>query len=119
MSRNSNRAFCFSAHLASSACSWQLILHGHGDFTALTRAELDLSDIDAVRAAVRAAAPAIVINAAAYTAVDKAESEPEIARSSTAPLPQRLPKSCLQPPTAGSSTTPPTTSSTAQALSLG
>ena len=54
-------------------------LHGHGDFTALSRAELDLSDIDAVRAAVRNAAPQIVINAAAYTAVDKAESAPDIA----------------------------------------
>lgn len=54
-------------------------LHGHGDFVALSRAELDLSNIDAARAAVRDAAPAVVINAAAYTAVDKAESEPELA----------------------------------------
>lgn len=50
-----------------------------GNLTALTRAQLDFSDIDAVRAAVRSAAPDIVINAAAYTAVDKAESEPDIA----------------------------------------
>jgi dTDP-4-dehydrorhamnose reductase len=66
---------------ASGQLGMQLVrnLHGHGDFTALTRAELDLSDIAAVRAAVRNAAPKIVINAAAYTAVDKAESEPEIA----------------------------------------
>jgi dTDP-4-dehydrorhamnose reductase len=54
-------------------------LHGHGDFTALTRAQLDFSDINAVRAAVRNAAPRVVINAAAYTAVDKAESEPDLA----------------------------------------
>jgi len=51
----------------------------HGNVTALTRAQLDLSDIDAVRETVRSVAPQIVINAAAYTAVDKAESEPDIA----------------------------------------
>jgi len=50
------------------------------DVTALTRAELDFSNPDAVRAAVRTAKPEIVINAAAYTAVDKAESEQELAR---------------------------------------
>jgi dTDP-4-dehydrorhamnose reductase len=50
------------------------------DLTALTRAELDFTDADALRSAIRAAKPEIVINAAAYTAVDKAESEPELAR---------------------------------------
>lgn len=49
-------------------------------FTALTRTDLDLSDQDAVRAAVRDAKPEIVVNAAAYTAVDKAESEQELAK---------------------------------------
>jgi dTDP-4-dehydrorhamnose reductase len=50
------------------------------EVTAMTRAELDFSNPDAVRAAVRAAKPEIVVNAAAYTAVDKAESEQELAR---------------------------------------
>ncbi len=50
------------------------------ELTALTRAEVDFSDVAAVRAAVRAAKAEIVINAAAYTAVDRAESEPELAR---------------------------------------
>ena len=49
------------------------------DLTALTRAEVDFSNPEAVRATVRAAKPDVVINAAAYTAVDKAESEPELA----------------------------------------
>jgi len=48
--------------------------------TALTRAELDFCDADALRAAIRTAEPEIVINAAAYTAVDKAEQEREPAR---------------------------------------
>lgn len=50
------------------------------ELTALTRAEVDFTDADALRAAIRAVEPEIVINAAAYTAVDKAESEPELAR---------------------------------------
>ena len=53
---------------------------GKVDLTALTRSEVDFADVDALRLAIRAAEPEIVINAAAYTAVDKAESEPELAR---------------------------------------
>lgn len=41
--------------------------------------ELDLSDARAVRALCREAKPALIVNAAAYTAVDKAESEPALA----------------------------------------
>jgi dTDP-4-dehydrorhamnose reductase len=62
-------------------------LAGEFDLIALTRAELDLTDADAVRAAVRNAAPEIVVNAAAYTAVDRAESEPELARQVNAVAP--------------------------------
>ena len=43
------------------------------------RPELDLTNAPALRTAVTNAAPAIVLNAAAYTAVDKAESEPDLA----------------------------------------
>jgi dTDP-4-dehydrorhamnose reductase len=46
---------------------------------ALTRDQLDLSQPDAIRRAVRTHQPDIIINPAAYTAVDKAESEPELA----------------------------------------
>ena len=58
-----------------------------GPVLATTRATLDLADLDAVRAVVRAAAPAAIVNAAAYTAVDRAESEPEAARRLNAVLP--------------------------------
>lgn len=47
--------------------------------TALTRAELDLRDADAVVAALAAHRAGLVVNAAAYTAVDRAEAEPEAA----------------------------------------
>ena len=43
------------------------------------RDTVDLADPDQVRAMVRAASPDVILNAAAYTAVDRAESEPEAA----------------------------------------
>ena len=39
----------------------------------------DLADLDALRATIRQVRPDIIVNAAAYTAVDKAESEDELA----------------------------------------
>jgi dTDP-4-dehydrorhamnose reductase len=39
----------------------------------------DLSDLDALRATIRQVKPEIIVNAAAYTAVDKAESETDLA----------------------------------------
>ncbi|MEO4015006.1 dTDP-4-dehydrorhamnose reductase [Pseudomonas rossensis] len=39
----------------------------------------DLSDLDALRATIREVKPDVIVNAAAYTAVDKAESETELA----------------------------------------
>ena len=44
-------------------------------------AELDLTDADAVEAFVGANRPATIINCAAYTAVDRAESEPKAAHA--------------------------------------
>jgi dTDP-4-dehydrorhamnose reductase len=53
--------------------------HGH-DIVALGRPALDLTgDADAIVAAIEAERPDVVVSAAAYTAVDKAESEPELA----------------------------------------
>jgi dTDP-4-dehydrorhamnose reductase len=43
------------------------------EFTALTRADLDLTDAPAVSAAITAAKPDVVVNCAAWTAVDAAE----------------------------------------------
>ena len=50
-----------------------------GDVHALDRASLDLSSPDAIRTRCREIKPSLILNAAAYTAVDKAESEPELA----------------------------------------
>ncbi|MBU0750977.1 MAG: dTDP-4-dehydrorhamnose reductase [Gammaproteobacteria bacterium] len=58
-----------------------------GEVRALTRAEVDLADVTALRAAIHAARPDVILNAAAYTAVDKAEAEPEVARAVNATAP--------------------------------
>lgn len=50
-----------------------------GPVTAVDFPEVDFTQPDSIRNAVRAAAPTVIVNAAAYTAVDKAESEPELA----------------------------------------
>ena len=54
-------------------------LAGRGQVIAVGRDEMDLSDPDAIRRAVSEAKPDLIVNAAAYTAVDRAESEPELA----------------------------------------
>lgn len=61
-----------------------------GEVTALGRGEADLADPDALRAAVRHHRPAVVVNAAAYTAVDRAESEPDAAFAANAAAPEVL-----------------------------
>lgn len=51
-----------------------------GNVTATSRAELDLTSDESIRAVVQRLRPQLIVNAAAYTAVDKAESEPAIAQ---------------------------------------
>src|SRR5664279_4465574 len=71
---------------------WQLqrTLAPLGDVIACTRAQLDLADPDAAAKSVCDLAPDIVVNAAAYTAVDKAESEPDLAHTVNAIAPGRI-----------------------------
>jgi dTDP-4-dehydrorhamnose reductase len=52
-----------------------------GRVVALDRAAADVADAAAVRRAIRRERPDLVVNAAAYTAVDRAEAEPELARA--------------------------------------
>lgn len=51
-----------------------------GPVLACGRAEADLTRLEPLRERLRAAAPHVIVNAAAYTAVDKAEEEPALAR---------------------------------------
>jgi dTDP-4-dehydrorhamnose reductase len=57
------------------------------ELIACSRAELDLASPEDCRAAVQAHRPSWVLNAGAYTAVDKAESEPELAQAVNAGAP--------------------------------
>jgi dTDP-4-dehydrorhamnose reductase len=57
---------------------------------ALTREQLDLTQVYDIRRIVRDIKPDLIINPAAYTAVDKAESEPELAYAINATAAQIL-----------------------------
>ena len=63
------------------------LLERAGELTALDRQGLDLSSSDEIRRVIRAARPDCIVNAAAYTAVDQAESEEPAARSINAVAP--------------------------------
>ena len=52
---------------------------GLGEVISIGRPELDLTDIESVRAEIRRIKPSVLVNAAAYTAVDQAESDREAA----------------------------------------
>jgi len=61
-----------------------------GEVIALDRAALDLGDESAIRAALRRLRPSLVVNAAAYTAVDQAESQTDLAFAINARAPAVL-----------------------------
>lgn len=61
-----------------SALAEQGLHHGH-EIIRQGRPDFDLAAPDGVRAALEAHRPDVVVSAAAYTAVDQAESEPELA----------------------------------------
>ena len=61
-----------------------------GPLVAVGRAELDLTDLDVIASKVATTQPKLIINAAAYTAVDKAESEPDLAHRINAEAPGAL-----------------------------
>ncbi len=61
-----------------------------GELVACDRHQLDLGQPETLRDTVRAVAPTVIVNAAAYTAVDKAESEPAMAEAINATAPAIL-----------------------------
>ncbi|HEM7877817.1 dTDP-4-dehydrorhamnose reductase [Burkholderia lata] len=63
-------------------------LQGLGRVVACDRSMLDLSDLDRVRSVVRELKPAIIVNPAAYTAVDKAETDVDGARRLNVDVPR-------------------------------
>src|SRR5271166_4010265 len=68
----------------------QRCFQGCGEIVAVDRESVDLADADQTRALVRRVEPDLILNAAAYTAVDRAESEPEVALAINAQAPRIL-----------------------------
>jgi dTDP-4-dehydrorhamnose reductase len=66
---------------AGGQVGWELrrALAPLGRLATLDYPEVDFADMDGLRQAVKRAAPAVIVNAAAHTAVDKAESEEGLA----------------------------------------
>jgi dTDP-4-dehydrorhamnose reductase len=62
-------------------------LQGLGDIVAADRRTMDLSDVEAIRRVVREVQPDVIVNPAAYTAVDRAETEVDAARQINAVAP--------------------------------
>lgn len=62
-------------------------LAGTADIVGRTHAELDLADSHALAETVRAVAPDVILNAGAYTAVDRAETQHDLAHAVNAHAP--------------------------------
>lgn len=75
--------------IAKALAPWPAL----GTVTAVGRQSLDLTDLDAIAQKVTTLQPTLIINAAAYTAVDQAESEPELAYRINAEAPKALAQS--------------------------
>lgn len=69
---------------------------GDYELIAVARDDADLSVEGSAEAAVRREKPDLVVNAAAYTAVDKAESEPELARAVNGLAPGGMAHACAE-----------------------
>ncbi len=80
---------------ANGQVGWEIARRAKGaTLRAFDRAGLDISQRDAVMAVVAATRPKVVINAGAYTAVDKAESERDAAFAINRDGPANLAEAC-------------------------
>lgn len=70
------------------------LLSNLGDLISLDRTQFDLTKPQVIREIIAQAKPDFIVNAAAYTAVDKAEYEPELAHQINAIAPQILAEEC-------------------------
>ncbi len=74
----------------------QQTLASHGEVISAGRDRVDLSQLDAVQQFLSSVNPQFIVNAAAYTAVDRAESEPELANLINGVAPGVLAKAAAQ-----------------------
>jgi len=68
----------------------QRLLPALGTVRAVDFPEINLASPDSIRNVIRECAPSLIVNAAAYTAVDKAEAEPELCHAINAAAPGLL-----------------------------
>ena len=67
-----------------------------GEIVSVTRQDIDLTKPELIRSAIAELKPDIIINAAAYTAVDKAETEPKLATAINGVAPTIMAESAQQ-----------------------
>ncbi len=65
----------------------QQTLQGLGGLVAVDRSSMNLAEVHQIREVIRSVRPNLIVNAAAYTAVDKAEGEPDLAMRINAEAP--------------------------------
>ena len=83
---------------AHGQVGWELqrTLAPLGEVLALGHTQLDLANPDAIRQVLRHAAPDLIVNAAAYTAVDRAEQETDLAQAVNGEAPGILAEEALR-----------------------
>jgi len=84
---------------ANGQLGWELSRRGArngSDILALDRATLDITDQSAVKRTVGRSGAALVVNGAAYTAVDQAESESDLAFAANRDGPANLASTCAE-----------------------
>jgi dTDP-4-dehydrorhamnose reductase len=72
------------------------IFAGFGSIVAVDRESVDLADASQLRSVVRDASPDVILNAAAYTAVDRAETESDLALAVNTHAPRILAEEARQ-----------------------
>ncbi len=74
----------------------KMLLLSLGEVVAIARDTWDMADPDSIRRIIDEVQPSLIVNAAAYTAVDKAESELELATLVNAKAPETLAKAAAE-----------------------
>lgn len=93
--KNSRNILLFGAN-GQLGTKLKSLLAAKGRVRAVDQTELDLRDGAKLRALIRESEPALIVNAAAYTAVDQAESDAENARLVNAEAPRILAESARE-----------------------
>jgi dTDP-4-dehydrorhamnose reductase len=93
--RNQNRILIIGS-AGQLGVELQKIFAGAGSITAVDLPTIDITNEAQLRAFIRETDPNIILNAAAYTAVDRAESEPEIAHAVNAEAPRIMAEESLR-----------------------